>query len=109
MTLSGSGPQVAGEDYTLTCQFTGGEAVTPVYQWLKDGSSLAGETSNTLSFSPLRDTDSGGYTCEVTTGSLTTTSPSVTITVVGKCYRVIYSKHEISLYLITQHQHCQLA
>ena len=86
MTLSGSGgAQVAGENYTLTCQFTGGEAVTPaMYQWLNDGSSLAGETSDTLSFSPLRDTDSGGYTCEVTTGSFIGTSPSVTITVVGK-------------------------
>ena len=86
VTLSGSGgAQVAGEDYTLTCQFTGGEAVTlAVYQWLKDGLSLANETSDTLSFSPLRETDSGGYTCEVTTGSLTATSPSVTITVVGK-------------------------
>ena len=88
MTLSGSGgAQIAGEDYTLTCQFTGGEAVTPaMYRWLKDGSPLAGETSDTLSFSPLRDTDFGGYTCEVTTGSLTGTSPSVTITVVGKCW-----------------------
>ena len=86
MTLSGSGgAQVAGEDYTLTCQFTGGEAVTPVYLWIKDGSSLANETSDTLSFSPLRDTDSGGYTCEVTTGSLTGTSPSATITVMSKC------------------------
>ena len=84
-TLSGSGAQVAGEDYTLTCQFTEGEAVTPVYQWLKDDSSLAGETSDTLSFSPLREADSGGYTCEVTTGSLTGTSLSVNITVVGKC------------------------
>ena len=88
VTLSGSdGAQVAGEDYTLTCQFTGGEAVTPVHQWLKDGSPLAGETSDTLSFSPLRDTYSGGYTCEVTTGSLTATSASVAITVVGKCKR----------------------
>ena len=86
VTLSGSGGvQVAGEDCTLTCQFTGGETVTPVYQWLKDGSPLTGETSDTLSFSPLRETDSGGYTCEVTTGSLNGTSPSVTITVVGKC------------------------
>ena len=84
-TLSGSGAQVAGEDYTLTCQFTGGEAVTPVYQWLKDNSPLADEISETLSFSPLRETDSGGYTCEVTTGSLTGTSPSVNINVVGKC------------------------
>ena len=85
MTLSGSGgAQVAGENYTLTCQFTGGEAETPVYQWLKDGSSLAGETSDTLSFSPLGETDSGGYTCEVTTGSLTGTSPSAPISVVGK-------------------------
>ena len=85
VTLSGSGGvQVAGEDYTLTCQFTGGEAVTHVYRWLKDNSPLPGETSDTLSFSPLRETDSGGYTCEVTNGSLTATSPTVTITVVGK-------------------------
>ncbi|ORU95145.1 MAG: hypothetical protein A6F71_10925 [Cycloclasticus sp. symbiont of Poecilosclerida sp. M] len=39
VTLSGSGgAQVAGEDYTLTCQFTGGEAVTPAYRWFKDDS-----------------------------------------------------------------------
>ena len=87
VTLSGSGgAQVAGKDYTLTCQFTGGEAVTPAYKWLNDVSPLAGETSDTFSFSPLRETDSGGYTCEVTTGSLTGTSRSMTITVVGKCW-----------------------
>ena len=85
VTLSGSGgAQVAGEDYRLTCQFTGGEDVTPVYQWLKDDSPLAGETSDTLSFFPLGEIDSGEYTCEVTTGSLTGTGLSVTITVVGK-------------------------
>ena len=88
VTLSGSGgAQVAGEDYTLTCQFTGGEAVTLVYQWLKDGSPLAGETSDTLSFSPLGKPDSGGYICKVTigtgSGSMTITSASVTITPIG--------------------------
>ena len=86
VTLSGSGGvQVAGENYTLTCQFTGGEAVTPdMYRWIKDGSPLANETSGTLFFSPLWETDSGVYICEVTTGSLTGTSPNVTIAVVGK-------------------------
>ena len=110
VTLSGSGgAQVAGEDYTFTCQFIGGEAVTPVYQWLRDDSPLAGETSGTLSFSPLRETDSGGYTCEVTTGSLTGTSSVVTITVVGKCWFNRLISGLLSLYLITQHQHCQLS
>ena len=84
VTLSGSGgAQVAGEDYTLTCR---GSFFPFVYRWLKDGSLLL-ETSDTLSFSPLRDTDSGYYTCEITTDSLTGTSPFVVITVVGKNIR----------------------
>ena len=80
--------QIAGEDYTLSCQATGGGTMPYLYRWFKDaGPQLAGETSGTLSFSPLGETDSGGYTCEVTTGSLTTASASVAITVVGKCKR----------------------
>ena len=77
--------QLAGEDYTLSCQATGGGTTPYLYRWFKDGLRLTGETSGTLSFSPLGDTDTGGYTCEVTTGSLTTTSASVAISVVGKC------------------------
>ena len=84
VTLSGGGTQIAGEDYTLTCQVTGGETMTPTYRWFRNGSLLTGQTSNTLSFSPLRETDSGVYTCEGTRSFMTVTSANVTITVVGK-------------------------
>ena len=72
----------AGENYILTCQVTGG-TMTPTYQWFRNGSPLTGQTSDTLSFSPLREIDSGVYTCEGTRSSVTVTSPSVRITVVG--------------------------
>ncbi len=85
ITISNSGDaQIAGEDYTLTCQVTGGGTSTPTYRWFKDGTQLSGEASDTLSFSPLRETDSGAYTCEGTRSSIAITSASVSITVVGK-------------------------
>ena len=81
LTLSDrGGAQVAGEDYALYCV---GSVVASTYRWLKDGLPLA-ETSYTLSFSPLRDSDSGVYTCGVTINSFAITSPAVVITVVGK-------------------------
>ena len=85
VSLSGSGgAQIAGEDYTLTCQVTGGGTMTPIYRWFRNGSPLTGQTSDTLSFSPLGETDSGIYTCEGTRNSMTVTSDPLTITVVGK-------------------------
>ena len=53
--------QIAGEDYTLTCTVTGGGNT---YQWFRNGSPLISQTSAILSFSPLRQTDNGSYTCE---------------------------------------------
>ena len=102
VNVSGSGDQLVGQTYTLTCQVNaGGETVTPEYQWIKDDTEIINETSETLSFSSLADTDSGNYTCRVTVGNQTSTSASVTIvpldqtttspsmtttpTVVGKC------------------------
>ena len=83
VSLSGSeSEQIAGENYTLTCQVTGGRTAISTYQWFKNGSLLVNRTSATLSFSPLRESDSGVYTCE---GTSTNTSESVTITVDGKC------------------------
>ena len=85
VSLSGSsGPQIAGENYTLTCQVTGGGTTTPTYRWFKNGSLLTGQTTATLSFSPLIETDSGVYTCEGNRSYITATSESVNITVVGK-------------------------
>lgn len=62
--------------------FTGGSVVftvtatgvpSPSYQWLKDGSPLAGETSPTLSLSNIQLTQAGSYTVTVsnTVGSVT--------------------------------------
>ena len=78
------GAQIAGENYTLTCQVTGGTTAMPIYQWFKNGSLLANRTSATLSFLPLMITDSGVYTCEGTRNSTTSSSGDVMITVDGK-------------------------
>ena len=80
VSLSGSGgPPIAGEDYTLTCQITGGGIATPTYRWFRNGSLLTGQTSATLSFSPLRETDSGVYICEGTKNLVTQLSEGITI------------------------------
>ena len=85
VTLSTSGgAQIAGQDYTLTCQVTGGGTMTPTYQWFRGTSVLTDETSMSLSFSPLREIDSGDYTCEGTRSSIAVTSDPITITVMGK-------------------------
>ena len=86
VAVTGSGgAQVAGEDYTLTCQVTGGGTMTPTYRWFRDGSVLTGQTSATLSFSPLRETDSGVYTCEGTRNSIAVRSDgNIALTVVGE-------------------------
>ena len=85
VTISGSGgPHIAGKNYTLNCQVTGGGITTPTYRWFRNGSLLTGQTSATLSFSPLMESDSGIYTCEGTRSSSNSTSGNVTISVVGK-------------------------
>ena len=85
VNLSDSGnTQIAGENYTLTCQVTGGGTRTPTYRWFKDGAQLTGQTTESLSFSPLRQIDSGTYTCDGTRSSVTRRSTSVSLTVVGK-------------------------
>ena len=86
--MSGSdATQHAGEDYTLTCTVSGGDTNAAVsYQWLNGNSPLSGETSATLSFTPLRQTapsSNGQYVCEATRSGSTVISNSVTITVTG--------------------------
>jgi hypothetical protein len=76
---------MAGEEYTLTCQVTGGVITMPTYQWFKNDSLVTGQTSATLSFSPLEEADSGVYMCEGTRSSITRTSTAVRIDVAGKC------------------------
>ena len=67
----GGATPTAGQNYTLTCSVSGASVTT--YQWRKDGSVIQGETTEKLSFSPLRLSDAGQYTCEVTVNSMTLT------------------------------------
>ena len=53
----------AGQIYTLTCSISGASVTT--YQWRKDGSVIQGETTEVISFSTLRLSHAGRYTCEV--------------------------------------------
>ena len=71
VAVSGDGTLTAGQSYTLTCSVSGVDVTT--YQWRKDGSVIQGETTEMLSFSPLRLSHAGQYTCEVTVNSMTHT------------------------------------
>ena len=86
MTVTGSGvSSQAGEDYTLTCTVGGGETTaTTTYQWRRDNSPLSGETSATLSFTPLGQTSNGQYVCEAMRSGRIVRSAGVTIDVTGK-------------------------
>ena len=81
VSINESGDQLVGQTYTLTCQVNAGGHIVTVneYEWLKDGSPLAGGTSATLNFSSLANTNSGNYTCSLTVGNQTTTSASLTL------------------------------
>jgi hypothetical protein len=80
--ISSCGTQKAGEYYYLACQFTGGGTVTSIsYQWFKNDMPLLNEASATLSFSPLKENDSGVYTCEVNQNAM---SEGITVSVLGK-------------------------
>ena len=61
----GGATPIAGQNYTLTCSVSGGAIVT-TYQWEKHHTILS-ETGPTLSFSPLRQSDAGWYTCAALT------------------------------------------
>ena len=68
--VSGGTPTV-GENYSLTCTVTGADQLNPTmtYQWFKDSTTISGKRQSTLSFSPLRVSDTGKYRCFVTVSS----------------------------------------
>ena len=72
----------------LTCVVTGGEAAAEImYQWLNNSVTLSGETSNTLSFTPLRQTtpsSNGQYVCVAMRSGRNATSNSVSVELTGK-------------------------
>ena len=71
--ISDTGASIAGHSYTLACNVTGVDkfSATLSYKWTKNNGTLTqvGSNTKTLSFSPLRLSDSGQYTCHVTASS----------------------------------------
>jgi len=53
----------------------------PTYQWQKDGTPLAGQTTATLTLANLQATDAGSYAVVVTAGTNVITSAAVALTV----------------------------
>ena len=83
---STSATQHVGEDYTLTCTVSGGvTTATTTYQWrLQDDLPLFGETSATLSFTPLGQTSNGQYVCEAMRSGRTVRSDGFNVSVTGE-------------------------
>ena len=91
MNVSGSGvTQHAGKNYTLTCTVSGGEQdANTTYQWMKGDSSLATETSATLSFSPLSQHNSSRYVCiAIKSGRIVNASSDINVT--GKAVLLLH-------------------
>ncbi len=85
MITGGDGVFIAGASPSLNCTASGGASMTYTYQWLRYDGDIVGETSSTISFSPLREANVGQYDCRVTDGSMTITSDGVVINVEGEC------------------------
>lgn len=60
---------IAGQGYNLTCSVLGADNLDSnmIYEWIKH--ETFNKSSSTLSFSPLRLSDAGVYTCRVTVSS----------------------------------------
>ena len=92
---------MVGSMYSLTCTVTGAEGLTEsdagavvIYQWLKNGAVVSGQTMATLSFSPLIFSDAGSYTCRATVTSSVlsdpiTTAPSNSLSIRLTCRSLI--------------------
>jgi hypothetical protein len=64
VTVTSSDSPVAGESFTLTCDH-GSTASNPTYQWFNDaGTEVA--TQATLTLNPLRESNTGEYSCLIT-------------------------------------------
>ena len=91
--VSSGGTLKAGQNYTLTCEASGGRSMAYTYMWLKDGSVVSGQTSSTYSFSPLLVVHSGQYHCRVSP----LTSEGINITVESESgYNHVYISHNFS-------------
>ena len=70
MVTANGAPELGQNGYSLTCGVSGAGNLSPTitYRWTRDNGTQTqvGTNSNTLSFSPLRLSDVGQYTCGVT-------------------------------------------
>ena len=66
-----------GQSYSLPCEVTGASdpIISSAYQWRKNGTVI--NTGPTLSFSSLRLSDAGQYTCQVTVDRMMLSSTKV--------------------------------
>ena len=72
VTIVVSDCETPGQNYTLTCSVSRSGASVTTYHWSKNGT-MKSETGPALSLSPLRLSDAGQYTCEVTVNSMALT------------------------------------
>ena len=70
--------RILGKNYTLTCTVFG--LTNPNYTWEKDGTELTSAMGQILSFTPLRLSDAGLYTCIINDDHLYRDNKEVTIT-----------------------------
>ena len=63
---SGSVSSIAGEEFTFMCNFSTSPNLfrAPIVEWLNSDGSIE-STSSTMSFSPLKTSHAGMYTCRV--------------------------------------------
>ena len=79
----------------MTC--TASLSFDVTFSWTHNGRSISGSTTgdtSILTFTSVRLSDAGSYTCTVTSGSVSVTSNVATLTVYGK---IVYVCHSIKL------------
>ena len=80
-SLTGSTSVVAGSNLDLSV--TASSSLTISYQWKRDGISVAGAVSSTLTLTSVDSTDAGDYTVEMTNTVGTTVSDVIQISVIS--------------------------
>ena len=85
-----------GMNYAITCRVYGTDSPITAYRWMKDGIQLANEMQETLSFSPIRLSDTGQYTCEVTVQNMKYTTVKEIAIDSKQYYNSFYSLYNLS-------------
>ncbi len=67
-TLPGNTFKYVGQSVSFTSGATGGNSV-PLYQWIKDGGNLSGQTTKTSSIGSVALSDAGTHTFQATSAA----------------------------------------